>query len=35
MFCPARRGAEPWIASNIAPFTPILADPARPTDPAI
>ena len=34
-FCPARRGADPWIASNIAHCSPTLADPASPTDPAI
>ena len=34
-FCPARRGAEPWIASNIAHCSPMFADPASPTEPAI
>src|SRR5205823_4807555 len=31
----AGRGAEPWMASNIAHLSPTLADPASPTDPAI
>ncbi len=34
-FCPARRGAEPWMASNIAHVSPMLAEPASPTEPAI
>ena len=34
-FCPARRGALPWIASNIATCSPMLAEPARPTEPVI
>ena len=34
-FCPARRGADPWMASNMAQLSPMLADPARPTEPAI
>src|ERR1035438_10563384 len=34
-FWPARRGAEPWMASNMAQLSPMLADPARPTEPAI
>jgi hypothetical protein len=35
MFCPARRGALPWMASNMAMESPMLAEPARPTEPAI
>ena len=34
-FWPARRGAEPWIASNIDTDEPMFALPARPTEPAI
>src|SRR5205085_2000633 len=33
-FWPARRGAEPWMASNMAHCSPVLAEPARPTEPA-
>ena len=32
-FWPARRGAEPWMASNMAHLSPMLAEPARPTEP--
>ena len=34
-FWPARRGAEPWMASNMAQWSPMLAEPASPTEPAI
>jgi hypothetical protein len=34
MSLPAIVGAEPWIASNIAHVSPMLAEPARPTEPA-
>ena len=34
-FWPALRGAEPWIASNIAICSPMFAEPANPTEPAI
>src|SRR5579875_2772477 len=29
------RGAAPWMASNMAHWSPILAEPAKPTEPAI